>query len=331
MALFSKTLNDLFVQDIAYELAGANFTAVPGNSASNAPIYKKVTSYSDVVYMTNTNKGYTYSLTAQIVKSFYWGLSLNAVYTFGHSYNVFDGSSSVAYSNWKYNYARNTNAPELAISGFDVPHRIMASANYNKSYGKNNRWSTHASLIYEGRSGQPYSLTYLYKKSLDPMVGGGYSINGDGFNGNDLIYIPTQADMDKMNWKSDKDKANFEEFIMSDKRMRESRGHYSERNQFCMPFESQFDLSLSQDFCYDVQRGSKITLMWTVMNFANLLNKDWGKYYSNTNSYSPLAVSSIDVDDSGVVTPTFSYSATGKYLDDYYSRWRMQLGIRVTS
>ena len=128
MALFSKTLNDLFVQDIAYELAGANFTAVPGNSASNAPIYKKVTSYSDVVYMTNTNKGYTYSLTAQIVKSFYWGLSLNAVYTFGHSYNVFDGSSSVAYSNWKYNYARNTNAPELAISGFDVPHRIMASA-----------------------------------------------------------------------------------------------------------------------------------------------------------------------------------------------------------
>lgn len=206
----------------------------------------------------------------------------------------------------------------------------MASANYNKSYGKNNRWSTHASLIYEGRSGQPYSLTYLYKKSLDSMVGGGYSINGDGFNGNDLIYIPTQADMDKMNWKSDKDKANFEEFIMSDKRMRESRGHYSERNQFRMPFESQFDLSLSQDFCYDVQRGSKITLMWTVMNFANLLNKDWGKYYSNTNSYSPLAVSSIDVDDSGVVTPTFSYSATGKYLDDYYSRWRMQLGIRVT-
>ena len=329
-ALFSKTLNDLFVQNIAYELAGANFTAVPGNSASNAPIYKKVTSYSDVVYMTNTNKGYTYSLTAQIVKSFYWGLSLNAAYTFGHSYNVFDGSSSVAYSNWKYNYARNTNAPELAVSGFDVPHRVMASANYNKSYGKNNRWSTHASLIYEGRSGQPYSLTYLYKKSLDPMVGGGYSVNGDGFNGNDLIYIPSQADMDKMNWKSDKDKANFEEFIMSDKRMRESRGHYSERNQFRMPFESQFDLSLSQDFCYDVQRGSKITLMWTVMNFANLLNKDWGKYYSNTNSYSPLAVSSIDVDDSGVVTPTFSYSATGKYLDDYYSRWRMQLGIRVT-
>jgi hypothetical protein len=97
-----------------------------------------------------------------------------------------------------------------------------------------------------------------------------------------------------------------------------------------MPFESQFDLSVSQDFCYNVKRGSKITLMWTVMNFANLLNKDWGKYYSDTKSYSPLAVSSVEVSDSGVVTPTYSYSTTGKYLDDYYSRWRMQLGIRIT-
>lgn len=329
-ALYSKTLNELYVQDIAYQRTGRAFRAVPGNYNANAPLYKKVTSYSDVIYMTNTNKGYTYSLTAQIKKSFAWGLSLDAAYTFGHSYTVFDGTSSVAYSNWKYNYARDTNDPELAVSGFDIPHRIMASANFNKNYGKNNRWATHASLIYEGRAGQPYSLTYYFNKNLDSKAGGGYSMNGDGYNGNDLIYIPTQADMDKMNWKSDKDKANFEEFIQSDKRMRENRGKYSERNQFRMPFESQFDLSVSQDFCYNVKRGSKITLMWTVMNFANLLNKDWGKYYSNTYSYSPLTVSSVEVDDSGFVTPTYSYYSTGKYLDDYYSRWRMQLGVRIT-
>jgi hypothetical protein len=70
--------------------------------------------------------------------------------------------------------------------------------------------------------------------------------------------------------------------------------------------------------------------MVTVMNFANLLNKDWGKYYANTYSYSPLTVSSVAVSDSGAITPTFSYYSTGKYLDDYYSRWRMQLGVRIT-
>ena len=97
-----------------------------------------------------------------------------------------------------------------------------------------------------------------------------------------------------------------------------------------MPFEHQFDLSLSQDFCYDVKRGGKVTLMWTVMNLANLLNKDWGKYYAHVTSYSPLTVSSVEVSDAGDVTPTFSYASTDKYLDDLYSRWRMQLAIRVT-
>lgn len=329
-ALFSKTFNDLYVQDLAYERTGRNFRSVPGNVDATTPLYKKVTSYSNVVYMTNTDKGYSYSLTAQIKKSFAWGLSLDAAYTFGHAYNMFDATSSVAYSNWKYNYARITNDPDLATSGFDIPHRIMASANFNKSYGKNNRWATHASLIYEGRSGQPYSLTYYYNKSLSSAAGGGYSMNGDGMNGNDLIYIPTQADMNKMNWKSEQDKANFEEFIQSDKKLRENRGKFSKRNQFRMPFESQFDLSVSQDFCYNVKRGSKITLMWTVMNFANLLNKDWGKYYANTYSYSPLTVASIETNESGFVTPTYSYYSTGKYLDDYYSRWRMQLGVRIT-
>ena len=66
------------------------------------------------------------------------------------------------------------------------------------------------------------------------------------------------------------------------------------------------------------------------MNLANLFNKNWGKYYENVNSYSPLKVSSISVSDAGEVTPTFSYLSTDKSIDDYYSRWRMQLGLRVT-
>ena len=79
-----------------------------------------------------------------------------------------------------------------------------------------------------------------------------------------------------MNWKSEADKNNFENFILSDKYLRENRGKWSERNKLRMPFESQFDFSLSQDFIYNLKRGGKITLMWTVMNVANLLNKDWG-------------------------------------------------------
>ncbi len=337
-ALYSKTFNNMYVQNIDYEDSGLKFYAAGSNIANAANtniVYKNTTSYSDIIYLKNTNKGYSYSLTAQLRKSFAFGLTLDAAYTFGHSYSVYDGTSSVALSNWKYNYARETNNPELAVSSFDVPHRIIASANYNVRYGKKSRWGTNLALIYEGHSGQAYSLYYFFDKSLPH---GSQSINGDGYNGNDLLYIPNTVEVANMNWKSEADKNNFENFILSDKYLRENRGKWSERNKLRMPFESQFDFSLSQDFIYNLKRGGKITLMWTVMNVANLLNKDWGKYYRNVYAFAPLTVTGVTevkktVKDKEVVVgydPTYSYYENTKSLDDYFSRWRMQFGVRIT-
>lgn len=337
-ALYSKTFNNMYVQNIDYEDSGLKFYAA-GSNMANADntniVYANKTSYSDIIYLKNTNKGYSYSLTAQLRKSFAFGLTLDAAYTFGHSYSVYDGTSSVALSNWKYNYARETNNPELAVSSFDVPHRIIASANYNVRYGKKSRWGTNLALIYEGHSGQAYSLYYFFDKSLPH---GSQSINGDGYNGNDLLYIPNTVEVANMNWKSEADKNNFENFILSDKYLRENRGKWSERNKLRMPFESQFDFSLSQDFIYNLKRGGKITLMWTVMNVANLLNKDWGKYYKNVYAFAPLTVTGVTevkktIKDKEVVVgydPTYSYYENTKSLDDYFSRWRMQFGVRIT-
>ncbi len=337
-ALYSKTFNNMYVQNIDYEDSGLKFYAA-GSNMANAEntniVYKNTTSYSDIIYLKNTNKGYSYSLTAQLRKSFAFGLTLDAAYTFGHSYSVYDGTSSVALSNWKYNYARETNNPELAVSSFDVPHRIRASANYNVRYGKKSRWGTNLALIYEGHSGQAYSLYYFFDKSLPH---GSQSINGDGYNGNDLLYIPNTVEVANMNWKSEADKNNFEHFILGDKYLRNNRGKWSERNKLRMPFESQFDFSLSQDFIYNLKRGGKITLMWTVMNVANLLNKDWGKYYRNVYAFAPLTVTGVTEVKKTVngeekvvgYDPTYSYYENTKSLDDYFSRWRMQFGVRIT-
>lgn len=337
-ALYSKTFNNMYVQNIDYEDCGLKFYAA-GSNMANADntniVYANKTSYSDIIYLKNTNKGYSYSLTAQLRKSFAFGLTLDAAYTFGHSYSVYDGTSSVALSNWKYNYARETNNPELAVSSFDVPHRIIASANYNVRYGKKSRWGTNLALIYEGHSGQAYSLYYFFDKSLPH---GSQSINGDGVNGNDLLYIPNADEVANMSWKSDADKNNFENFIMGDKYLRKNRGKWSERNKLRMPFESQFDFSLSQDFIYNLKRGGKITLMWTVMNVANLLNKDWGKYYKNVYAFAPLTVTGVTEVKKTVngeekvvgYDPTYSYYENTKSLDDYFSRWRMQFGVRIT-
>ena len=52
--------------------------------------------------MDNSNKGYTYSLTAQLSKSFNNGFSAMVAYTNGGSKSVNDGASSTALSNWEF-------------------------------------------------------------------------------------------------------------------------------------------------------------------------------------------------------------------------------------
>ena len=82
---------------------------------------------------------------------------------------------------------------------FDIPHRLVVTANYNsKRYG-NGRWQTHVGLTYNGTSGQRYSLTM----SDNPNP----SFNGDYRKGNTLLYIPTKAELANMTFVDKTNKA----------------------------------------------------------------------------------------------------------------------------
>ena len=110
---------------------------------------------------------------------------MSASYTFGHAKSVNDGTSSVAYSHWKYNYSVDTNSGnELGFSKFDIPHRVMVQASYNSPKYWNGWTSTTVSVIYNGFSGSRYSLT-MNEKSDN---------NGDKWSGNSLLYIPTNEE-----------------------------------------------------------------------------------------------------------------------------------------
>lgn len=136
--LFSKTLNNIYCKNLVVEDQGK----VINNGSDNRPYYTSIVNkatnieyskeYSGVYLLTNTNKGYTYSITAKLEKDFNCGLSAMAAYTFGHSKSVNDGGSSQANSNWGYNEVRSSNNPELAYSDYDVPHRVIASLSYKK-------------------------------------------------------------------------------------------------------------------------------------------------------------------------------------------------------
>ena len=328
--VFSKNLNDIYYKDLTRTEAGKTLgETYESLSFDNRPMFAKITSTEDAnlkkftnVYMLdNTSKGYSYNLSLSAVKHFDFGLDLAASYTYSRSKSVNCGTSSVAQSNYNYNYTyQNPNSPELGFTAFNVPHQIKASAFYHKDYAEH--WNTTVGLIYTGTSGSPYSLYY----SGD--------LNQDGSNGNDLMFIPTDEQIDKMQFKAnksytaDQQKENFKEWIANDGYMSKHRGEYFKRYADNLPFESHFDFHLAQTYKFKVgAQVHSVELSFDVLNVGNMFNKKWGRYTSTGTAkyYSPVIYSG---------NGQFQFLHPGNYemrsYDDYYSRWRGQLGLKYT-
>ena len=328
--VLSKNLNDIYYKDLTRTEAGKTLGETYESLAfDNRPMFQKVSSTEDAnlkkfanVYMLdNTSKGYSYNLSLSAVKRFDFGLDLAASYTYSRSKSVNCGTSSVAQSNYNYNYTyQNPNSPELGFTAFNVPHQIKASAFYHKDYAEH--WNTTVGLIYTGTSGSPYSLYYYG------------DLNQDGSNGNDLMFIPTDEQIDKMQFKAHKNytaeeqKENFREWIANDGYMSKHRGEYFKRYADNLPFESHFDFHLAQTYKFKVgAQVHAVELSFDVLNVGNMFNKKWGRYTSTGTAkyYSPVTYSG---------NGQFQFLHPGNYemrsYDDYYSRWRGQLGLKYT-
>ena len=321
-ALYSKTFNNVFFENLALSKTGTVYAVSPSaaNESNVAPYYSVDGTYQAVVALKNTNKGYTYSLSGKIEKSFDFGLDIMASYTFGHAYSVNDGTSSVALSNWQYNYSVDTNSPELSHSLFDRPHKVMAAISYTTPMYANGL-QTSISLTYNGGSGQRFS--YTMDEDAD--------FNGDGRTGNSLLYIPTQAEIGQMSWANPGDAAAFEQYIRNDKYLSSHRGQWSQRYGGIGKFEHHFDLHIAQDFYYDKKHGRKLQFVVDFLNISNLFNREWGLYYNAAWNLQILNVTKLTEDAQGNMTPTYSFqSPQSLSLSDFYSRWRCQLGFRLT-
>jgi len=321
--LFSKTYNNVFFKNLALENEGKKVYAVSSDDEASAATYYTNNSgdYYAIVNLENTNKGYSYNLTAKLEKSFESGLDLMGSYTFGHSYAVNDGTSSVAYSNWKYNYSLDPNDKnEVGFSKFDIPNRIVLQVAYTTPKYANGMLATIVALIYNGSNGMRYSLTMSESKDF----------NGDGYKGNSLLYIPTESELAKMTFATEEDRTSFGNWIKDDSYASENRGQYADRNSNCSPWENHFDFHIAEDFYYLKEKGSKISLTFDIINVANMLNKEWGSYYVSDYNVTPLKVTALTADTDGNMTPTYSYVDDKVAKSNTESRWHAQIGLKVT-
>lgn len=317
--LYRKNFNDVWVRDLnlvgpkldgqgnlATDVNGrvlyADSLAVTNGNAvipTNSPL-RAITRYNGVnftegaIYVTNQSKSYNYTLTGQLKKRFGMGLDLTAAYTYNQAYDVQSLTSDRAISNWRNGreYSGLESEPTLTHSAFERPHRFLTYGTYTMPWTKN--WQTDVTLYYERISGTP--ITYV--SSLD--------LNGDGYAGNDPIYVPTNAtDPNEIKigtmtpagvFTPDVEGAqDFEKFISSQDCLNEQRGHIMKRNSCRNPAQNRLDFSLRQGI--PEIRGQRLAVQLDVINFAALSgelfnhafggDRDWGKNYGATLSSFP--------------------------------------------
>ncbi|MBS1488133.1 MAG: carboxypeptidase regulatory-like domain-containing protein [Bacteroidetes bacterium] len=334
-ALFTKTVKDLYIKQInlkdsaayasydvnklqpLYLSAPAAYTTATGNRVSN--------NFSSVYLITNTDKGYRYQLTAQISKSYPFGLSFMAAYTYGQSKDILNGIRNSPESGWQTNQALNPNNPSLTYSNFDIRHRIVATIQYKKTW---QRWGiSYLSLIPTFQSGSPFSYGITSSNNLTK--------NGQQV---DLFYVPNISQGENPYHLNASQQQAFNQFIQNDTYLNKRQGQFTERNGARTPWNNQMDLRLMHDF--PISNGKKINTLqisFDIINFSNLISKNWGVYYFTPNTIN----SSVDpgltiggrtvsngvatITGAGYTTPSAKWS-----VDQFGSRWQAQVGVRYT-
>ncbi len=337
--MFTKNIHNVLYYNLAYQKTGhltgtgddrPIWSKIPLGNDPNTGIARK---YTDIMLGTNTNKGYSYNFTAQLVKNFDHGFSGSLAYSLGHAKSMNDGVSSQNSSQWRVPNVRGKNDLDLATSDFDMGSRIVGFITYRREYIKHA--ATTISLFYTGQSGPTFSYGY---------ADGSSTYLGEDNQSLELMYVPKdQSDIHLVDitvsgntLTAAQQWSNLDAFIKGDDYLNSRRGQYVERNSERVPFTNIFDLRISQDIFTDLGgKQNTLQISFDIFNLGNLLNKDWGRiYYSSGAYYNNYPLVKFEGFESDNTTPTFSFQKPkGETwaIDDsglLSSRWQGQLTLR---
>jgi len=218
--------------------------------------------YSNVLQVTDTGQGTGNQLTLSLRQQPMPELSWQAAYTRTTSTEVSPLTSSTAGSNFGNRAVFNPNEEAVANSAYLIRDRVSAAVTWSKALV--GRYKTTVGLFYEGRKGLPYSWTYFN------------DLNGDGFDGNDLMYIPKAPGSGEVIFAGGAaEEAKFWEIVAANPELNSARGKTVKRASSFNPFVNSFDLRFSQELPgFSSKHKGVFTL--DLLNVGNMLDKRWG-------------------------------------------------------
>ncbi|MCC5887004.1 MAG: Oar protein, partial [Gammaproteobacteria bacterium] len=311
-----------------------NLGAPTGVAPDGRPIYWSTTDpdeFTGTAAQAATNRNRDFGLDSTIARSTSKGngrqltLSLqgapdpnwfwNVAYTRTTAKEVNPLTSSQAASNWNNSIRADRNADIAENSIYAIKDRFTASLSYQKEFFRDLR--TSFGLFYEGRSGRPFTYTFIN------------DANGDGRSGVDPLFIPAGPG-DVLFTGGAEMEAAFFDFVGRTSGLESQRGQIAGINKQRSSWVNQVDLRFAQEIP-GLFRG-KGEIWVDVLNFGNLLKSSWGRIEEIGFPYGNGIARFEGIDpDSGRYVYSFN---EGQVRDEILrdnrgeSRWAMQLGVR---
>ena len=351
--LYTHSQNNAFYQNLALigpQGTDRNGRVLYGTLTAGGATPTTKGSRTAVLDLTNSSGDYTWSVTGQLQKSFSERFEGSVAYTHQESRDVVSVTSSTAGSNFRYQRDVSGRLDDLSVgkSKYDQPHKIVAVGSYRLPS------LTDLSVIYTGNSGAPYDYVY---GSTGGTTG---DLNGDGQSQNDLMYVPKNAmDATEMlftgfNSPVGATKANavamataFENFISGTPCLQSARGTILTRNACRNPWVNEFDISAAQSLGkIGGSRFENLQLRLDIINFGNLLNKNWGRQafsdqggtcgqicsatvvLTHTGNQLPSGVTTNSPSAQGIFT--FDPNYVTYRVDNASSNYRMQMSMKYS-
>jgi hypothetical protein len=328
-AIYTKDLNAVRMRNANEKPTNGTLTGSDSRgrfaAAGDRRIYPGITS---AIILENTNKGGGFTFTTQMSKSFANGFYGSFAYTYTTYNEVTSNPGAQASSAWNGNANVGTqNALEMYNSAYVIPHRIIGNFSYRKEYVKH--LATTFSLFYEGASQGLFTYTVNGDLNNDANSVDLMYIPKDA---TDIIFVPSTASATSNVYSAQQQSDAFFQFVENSPSLKKNKGRYAQRNGASQPWYDRVDVKILQDLFTNIgKRRNTIQISLDILNFTNMINKDWGVLKATT-VRNPLVFAGYNA----AGAPTYRMTQVNKELltqpyqtiQSTASTWGMQFGVR---
>jgi hypothetical protein len=230
--------------------------SIVGMTSAGTPIYAYTNGRDNFMLTNSPYHADSHTFSVVLSKFFENGLDLSLGYAYSDAEDIVPMTSAVAGSNWDNLATSDPNNPLPATTNYLVPQRLTLRASYGTEF-----WSdleTRVTLFGYSAEGQPQSY-----------VMGSDDLEGDGFFGRHLLYVPDAGDPNVV-YGPGFDQNAFSRFVAEEG----LEPGFQARNAQHAKWSTRFDLRIDQELPFF--GDSKARMFIKVYNLGNMLNDKWG-------------------------------------------------------